>query len=40
MQSIHSYNLYSAIPIKLPVAFSTALGKNVHNSYANKKDPE
>ena len=31
---------FNAIPIKLPMAFFTALGKNFHNSYANKKDPE
>ena len=31
---------FNAIPIKLPMAFFIALGKNFHNSYANKKDPE
>ena len=30
---------FSAIPIKLPMAFFTELNKKFHNLYGNKKDP-
>ena len=31
---------FSAIPIKLPMAFFTELVKKIHNSCGNTKDPE
>ena len=31
---------FSAIPIKLPVAFFTELEQKFHNLYGNTKDPE
>ena len=31
---------FSAIPIKLPMAFFTELGKKIHSSYGNTKDPK
>ena len=31
---------FSAISIKLPMAFFTELGQKFHNSYGNTKDPE